>query len=208
MNPGYWSLIIISVTFVLLATGWKETIIGNVTNRALFLFFAAWIALSPFNVRLEAARVGVNLSVVLLGFVASVALFRGRTTRSRLQLAEFGLLLAPFFFLFRYLAETNPFLSELLSGPTTAVALGSLTVLATRNGLEQIGCVTIGLLVGHALLLYDRPGYAVLGGPSFRDDWWLAVAAARSETVVLQSVRVAFRGARQSVRLRRKDVRK
>lgn len=207
MNPGYWSLIMISVTLVLLATGWKETIIGKVTNRAVFLFFAAWMALSPFDVRLG-ARVGVNMSVVLLVVMAMFALIRGETMRNRLHLAEFGLFLAPLFFLFRYLAATNPFMSEMLSGPTTAVAFGSMAVLATRNGLEQIGCITIGLLVGHSLLLCNHPGYVVLGGPSFRDDWWLAVAAARSETVVLQSVRVAFHEARQSIRYRRKDARK
>lgn len=190
MNPGYISLILMSVAAILFASGWKTAIVPGLKDRTLVAFMACWLLFSRLNVPLP-GETGVEISLVLIPLVYFT--IKHLATRSSrlvgLHLGSIGLFLASLFYMLRHLALADPLFFPYHSPAAAAVALGLVAVLLCRNAGDQIAVLTFGLLVGTGLFTYihQKSVPAVWGGSSFQDQWWASVAAVRAASMCLES---------------------
>src|SRR6478736_3334615 len=53
MNAGYLSLILLCITLILFASGWKELYVRSISHKGMLLFFALWIVGSCFSVSIK-----------------------------------------------------------------------------------------------------------------------------------------------------------
>lgn len=96
MNPGYLSLILISVILILLASGWKDILIKGATHKALMLFFISWFTSLSFTVHAGTAKINLVFAVIALWSSALAAKAGGMLYK--LHLLSAGLLLGSVYF--------------------------------------------------------------------------------------------------------------
>ncbi|WJH34216.1 hypothetical protein N6H14_30645 [Paenibacillus sp. CC-CFT747] len=178
MNEGYLASLLMVLTMILLATGWKEVFLRQVSPRVIGLFMVGWIALSPFSFPFAGSRISLVVPLLIAG--ASGALFRMEGLLDRLQVILSGTLCAILVYLYTEMTRLAP-AAVLLSPELDKGLLLSLTMpLLQREALRQLTALTIGLLFAHWLLSLPLLGTAkVLGGAGFQDRWWLVVCLTR-----------------------------
>jgi hypothetical protein len=190
MNPGYISLILMSVAAILFASGWKSAIVPGLRDRTLVMFMACWLLFSSLNVPVPGVT-GVKINLVLIPIVYfTIKHFATRSSRLvGLHLSSIGLFLASLFYMLRHLAQADPMFFPYHSPAAAAVALGLVAVLLCRNEGDQLAVLSLGLLVGTGLYTYihQKSVPAVWGGSSFQDQWWASVAAVRTASLCLES---------------------
>lgn len=198
MNPGYLSLLIICIMMILLASGWKEELVGGVSHKVLFLFFMSWIPLSLINITLF-ERYQVNMSYGLLLLIIFLILATRRSVFLIVHLLSIGLLMGSFYFLFKQLVNMNPIMVVYRPLLDQCVLISFLTVLFVRHPLQQLACLSIGLMTGDMLNHYFHQGHIPLnfGGAAFQDQWWLTLLMTRALSLVCICM---FRGCRGAVR--------
>lgn len=188
MNPGYVSLIMICIAFILFMSGWKDTFLRGFSDGRVVLFFIAWCLLSRFQLQ-WGSHVSVNLVVLLLGVTVIRLLALQPSPLHKLHLISSGLFLGSLYYLFGHLSQADPAFLPFHSPQSLAVLLGLLAVVMARKTEEQLASITVGLLIGHLLdLTVHRRQISVhFAGFSFQDQWWTAVSAARITSVVLKT---------------------
>lgn len=181
MNPGYLSLIVMVMTGILLATGWKPVLLGDLSAAAIGLFCAAWLASCQFAVTVPGGIVIYICWFVLLLTSLSILTFRRRPSSS-LHLLSVGLVLGFFAFYLRRVLAADPSLLLFSSDVDTYMYLSLVVLLFVRVAVEQIAAISIALMMEEALFLFFSHGvngpfdrHAVWGGARFQDGWWLAV---------------------------------
>lgn len=197
MNSGYLSLILLCITLILFASGWKELYIRSISHKGMLLFFALWIAGSCLSVTIK--QVHIQL-VYLLVFAISIAiLFVIQGFIHKLHLLSIGLLLGSLHFLLQQLLEMDPILIVRNSDWDIALLLALIAVVLQRNPLEQIAALSMGYLLGDMYQAGIHPvgGYHHVGHSTFQDQWWLSVFTARTMTIILQA---AYTGCRSMLR--------
>ncbi len=195
MNPGYLSLILLSITLIMLVSGWREICIRSISNKVILLFFIGWLCLSWATLHIR--HVQISFTYLLVAFVSSFIVLTRRGVAHKLHLLSIGLLLGSSHFLLLEILLLNPMM--IISKPEidTAICLSLLVVVLQRNELEQIACLSIGLLLGDFYYSYvhksEVPVY--LGAPDFQDKWWLSILLARTVTLIMQSAYLGCKGA-------------
>ncbi|NOU99231.1 YphA family membrane protein [Paenibacillus planticolens] len=197
MNSGYLSLILLCITLILFASGWKELYIRSISHKGMLLFFALWLIGSNFSITIK--QVHIQLVYVLIFLMSIAILHVTQGFIHKLHLLSIGLLLGSLHFLLQQLLEMDPILIVRNSDWDVAILLAILAVLLQRNALEQIAAISIGYLLGDMYLAGIHPvaGYHHLGHSTFQDQWWLSVFTARTMTIILQS---AYNGCRSLIR--------
>ncbi|MCD1260199.1 hypothetical protein B5M42_015410 [Paenibacillus athensensis] len=188
MNSGYLAFLLLGITLILFASGWKEVYVRSISHKGILLFFVGWAVCSRFSVPWHGIR--VNLSAIWLTLAAFAILLMMEGFVQKLHLLSLGLLLGSFHFLLHQVLEMDPVFAVGKGGLDASLVLAVLTLLVQRQELAQIGCLTIGFLLGEGYETFMHHGVAVrvYGGSDFQDEWWVAVFAARTMTVVLQSL--------------------
>jgi len=197
MNSGYLSLILLCITLILFASGWKELYVRSISHKGMLLFFALWIAGSCISVTIK--QVHIQL-VYLLVFAISIAiLFVIHGFIHKLHLLSIGLLLGSIHFLLHQLLEMDPILIVRNSDWDIALLLALIAVVLQRNALEQIAALSMGYLLGDMYQAGIHPveGYHQVGHSIFQDQWWLSVFSARTMTIILLA---AYTGCRSLIR--------
>lgn len=209
MNPGFLSLILISISLILLASGWKRTLLGNVPHVAIVLFFTSWCISGLFHVRLRDGTV-IGGTAVVLAVVVALVLLGHRSLLGALHYVSLGLFLASVYYLMKHLGQLDPFFlpSRSWAGPAIVVAL--LAAALIRRTKDQIACLSLALLSGYALYWFvHRERVAVpLGDLRFQDEWWLAAVVARLCSSAGQYAAATLRTASRSLLERWKGLRK
>ncbi|WP_274468063.1 MULTISPECIES: YphA family membrane protein [unclassified Paenibacillus] len=188
MNSGYLSLILLCITLILFASGWKELYIGSISHKGMLLFFVLWVAGSYFSVTFKHVHVHVVYVLVFLIAIGILVVTQGFI--HKLHLLSIGLLLGSLHFLLQQLLAMDPILIVRNSDWDVALLLAFIVVFLQRSALEQIATLSIGYLLGDMYQAGIHPvgGYHELGHTVFQDQWWLSVFTARSVTIILQAI--------------------
>lgn len=197
MNSGYLSLILLCITLILFASGWKEMYIRSISHKGMLLFFVLWVAGSYFSVTIK--HIHLHLVYVLVFVISIGILFVTRGFIHKLHLLSIGLLLGSLHFLLQQLLEMDPILIVRNVDWDIALLLAFVVVVLQRNALEQIAALSIGYLLGdmYQAGIHSVGGYHELGHSTFQDQWWLSVFTARTVTIILQAV---YNGCRSFIR--------
>ncbi|MDF2668347.1 MAG: hypothetical protein K0R67_653 [Paenibacillus sp.] len=194
MTPCYLSMILLCLTFILLASGWKNELLPGISDRSLLVFTASWIILSQIQINLPSPTItDVNLVVLLLVWLVVQNIWASSTWLAAFHFISIGLFQAALFYLLCYFAQADPMFFPYHSPAVAAVFLGLVTALLTRNAFEQVGVVTFALLVGTGLYAVvmnkGHSSYSLLfGGRLFQDQWWAAVASVRLASLCIHTV--------------------
>ncbi|MFD0694854.1 hypothetical protein ACFQZT_12180 [Paenibacillus sp. GCM10027628] len=197
MNSGYLSLILLCITLILFASGWKELYVRSISHKGILLFFAAWLTLSHITIRI--GHLQVHLVYLWILCICIGILYVTRGFIHKLHLLSIGLLLGSLHFLLQQLLQMDPILIVGSSEWDTALLLAVVVTVLQRSELEQIAAISLGYLLGdlYQAGIHQEVGAQRLGSPHFQDQWWLSVFAARTMTIVLQAV---YNGCRLIIR--------
>ncbi|WP_127585306.1 YphA family membrane protein [Paenibacillus koleovorans] len=191
MNPGYWCFILAGLTAILLASGWKDSIVPGVSERGALLFLAGWFFLAQIHVSVPAFRsLEVSLVVLPVAYLVLVQGLRSPSWSAAMNLMSIGLLLTSFYYLLHSLMMADPMFFPFHSPVAQAATIGLLASILCRRAEDQLAVLSIGLLIGSGLYTHKHhaPGTYLLGGASFQDQWWVGAAAARSLSWSVQTV--------------------
>ncbi|CAN7593221.1 hypothetical protein LJR153_004388 [Paenibacillus sp. LjRoot153] len=197
MNAGYLSLILLCITLILFASGWKELYIRSISHKGMLLFFVSWLIGSRVNVTIQ--HIHVQLVYVVVLTIAFSILYVTQGFIHKLHLLSIGLLIGSLHFLFQQLLEMDPILIIRNSEWQTALLIAVVAVVVQRNAWEQIAAISIGYLIGdmYQAGIHKVDGFHQLGMATFQDQWWLSIFTARTITIVVQA---AYSGCRTVVR--------
>lgn len=208
MNPGYLTLILISIVFILLASGWKEIILRGASPKVILLFFAGWLICHWFTLRFDGVR--INLTFALLVGLTVCLLATVRDWSHLVHLLSIGFMLASFHFLMLEIYRVNPFLSAFGPEADIAFSLSGMAVIINRNPYRQMLILSLALLLGDTYYRFvHRDTVSLyLGDPRFSDTWWLTICTARLATLLMQAVGGAVRRTARAWMERQKGWRK
>ncbi|NQX64911.1 hypothetical protein HQN90_02110 [Paenibacillus alba] len=197
MNSGYLSLILLSITMILFASGWKDLYVRRISHKGMLLFFVSWLVLSRLAITVR--HVHVQLVYVEVFLISLGILYATRGFIHKLHLLSIGLLLGSLHFLLQQLLEMDPILIVRNSQWDIALLLAMVVVILQRKASDQIAALSIGYLLGDMYQAGIHPvnGYHQLGNAMFQDQWWLSVFAARTVTIIVQA---AYQGCRSAIR--------
>jgi len=188
MNPGYLSLLLMLVTLILFASGWKDFMIRGITNTLILLFFIFWCIGMKLSVAIPYGH--IQLNVLVLCAVIVRALWRSHGHLYRLHLLSIGILLGSVTFFMLETLHLMPFLVIGNQEMTIALVIAVLLSFMTRNAGVQIAVASLGLLLGDAYYRYLHRAHAgfQLGTLGFQDLWWLTICLTRGISLVLAGV--------------------
>lgn len=185
MNPGYLSLLLMVVTLILFASGWKDIIMRGITSKVILLFFISWLISMNLSLTIAGGRVSLCFGVLLL--TICYVLWRVHGIVYRLHLLSVGALLGSISF---FMLETIHLVPKLILGSSEismALVLSVLISLLTRQPAAQIASLSIGLILAemyHGYLHRNYLGFQ-LGFQTFQDRWWLTLFMTRLITLLL-----------------------
>ncbi|MCZ8520556.1 MULTISPECIES: YphA family membrane protein [Paenibacillus] len=193
MNPGYLSLLLIVVSVILIASGWKDVLIRGITRTSLLLFFMGWLLGIQWT--WESGRWELNAVLPVLAALFLGVLLRSRGFLLKLHLLSVGLLLGSVHFFLKETLPLAPMLVLISPEWTTALLVGLLGAVLLRSPTGQIGSVTLGLLLGEAMDWYahKEAWTGTIGGALFQDGWWLTVYAVRTSSMVVMALHRTLR---------------
>lgn len=194
MNAGYLSLILLCITLILFASGWKELYVRSISHKGMLLFFVSWLVGMRITITIQ--DVQIQLVYVVLLVMSFLILYVTQGFIHKLHLLSIGLLMGSLRFLFQQLLEMDPILIIRNSEWQTAILLAVVGVFLQRNAWEQIAAISIGYLLGdmYQAGIQKVDGFHKLGFAAFQDQWWLSVFMARTVTIMLQFVYNGCRG--------------
>ncbi|MDF2713317.1 MAG: hypothetical protein K0R28_242 [Paenibacillus sp.] len=209
MNPGFLTFILISITLILLASGWKPTLLPGIPHYAIVIFFTAWCLSGLFHFRLRDGF-EINGTVVVLFAVAVPILLNRRSLVTGLHYVSLGLFLASVHYLLKHLGELDPFFLPYRSWAGTDWVIALLAAILVRKAKDQIACISLALICGCALYRLVHPDRSTVpfGGLLFQDEWWLTVFAARIIAVAGEYAADSVRAASRSIIDRWRGLRK
>ncbi|CAG7641375.1 hypothetical protein ACFQI7_11760 [Paenibacillus allorhizosphaerae] len=195
MNAGYLSFVLIVVSLILFASGWKDILIRGISHSRLLLFFVAWVI--AFRWSMEWNGMQIYGVAPLLLFTALFVFLRSYEAFQRLHALSVGLLLGSIFFFLKETIHLMPALIVYSSSVTIALISGTMVSVALRRPAVQIAAISLGFVTGEAMYAYSHHNqtHVSLGGTSFQDLWWLTVFAARGISLVLQQTALGFKKA-------------
>jgi hypothetical protein len=198
MNPGYLSLLLISISLILLASGWKEHYARSISHYGVLLFFIGWFIFSRLHI--EVYHVHVNLAGVWIAAISLYILWKTNGFVQKVHLLSIGLLLGSFHFLLQEILMMDPVMVIIRPDLDTALFLVVLVLLLQRKAPEQLACLSIALLMGdfYHEVVHHASVPPKVGGPSFQDQWWLSVFTARTGTILIQSAYSGCKGVIQA----------
>lgn len=188
MNEGYISLLLIVISLILFASGWKDIILRGITHTSLLLFFVLWLAFMRMSFPWKGMMIyGV---VPLLLLIVALTFFKVTGALLRYHLLSVGMLLGSVYFFMMETIHLFPSIILFSAEWTTASITGFLAAVLLRSPILQIAGMTLGLIIGEGLIIYlhKEQMAMVWGDEAFQDVWWLALYAARGSSLILQSI--------------------
>ncbi|RAU94739.1 hypothetical protein [Paenibacillus sp. YN15] len=186
MNPGYLSLVLISVTMILLASGWKDILLPGIPRAGILAFFVGWMIAALFSVELERAEIQFTLPYLLLCAAAATRSLKAPLLRAHVWVC--GLLLGAFDCLLRELGGWAALAPQGHAWLNEAAVIAVITLLLGRGALWQWIALSVGLTVSEALFFwFHQETASVAGGAAFADHWWLLLCLTRGLSVLLEA---------------------
>ncbi|NHN28743.1 hypothetical protein [Paenibacillus agricola] len=191
MNPGYLSWLLMVISLILFASGWKDILMRGMTSRVILLFFVSFLIGIPLFVTVPGGRVSLWL-LILLGY-AGLVLWKLDRLVNKLHVISVGILVGSLSF---FMQETVYLFSSLVLGSlelTMALVVGLLVVMTLKLPSVQIAMLTVGLSLGEFFYLYIHQKHTgmELGSLKLLDRWWLNVFITRGLSMVMRGIFLA-----------------
>jgi hypothetical protein len=189
MNPGYLTIVIILTVGILLASGWKELLLKEMTYPMIVIFITGWLLCSYFSLHFKVLTIGIQLNAAYLFIILiSVCFFiQMRSTLERLHLLIHILLLCMLDFALR---EASKF-----SIVSIAMLLALVAVVIQRNPLKQTIALLVGFLGSNLLsvIIHQRTQLFVLAEQPYQDLWWFTLLLTRIFALMYEYCALSFR---------------
>lgn len=191
MNPGYLSFLILLITAILLATGWKHVlapdiswrIIGGAAAAAMLLPLPLWWSPLP-----EFLPIMLH-AVVCAGLLASTPAFRERGwTASTGYYLLFTVMLGIIWGGIRQAYSFDPvfhWINPLWDAPLLA---GLLCGAFTSHARQQLAVLLWAAMLGELVHTLLHVHTAYIGSLAWWDSFWLAAATARLFSLLIKVV--------------------
>lgn len=175
---GYWFFVFVSMTFVLLASGWRKELFGELSHRSILASFGIGLALMAFEFQVGDALVnGAAIGLLAASIAAWFKLSKGF---DRIHLVSVGMLLASVTLMLRQFYRMEPVYVHISEAADLTIYLALLAALFVRNPIQQWICVTWGVFLGTALYMYlTGQGLSPFGTLSLFSHYWGTFLAAR-----------------------------
>ncbi|TVY11594.1 hypothetical protein [Paenibacillus cremeus] len=195
MNAGYLSSVLMVISLILFASGWKNVIIRGITHQSLLLFFIFWLLCSLGSWSWN----GVHYSgiVGLLLITSGIAIARASGAMLRLHVISVGLLLGSVSFFLKESLHLIPSIIVYSTTVTISGIIGLLAAVTLRQSALQIAAVSIGLLIGDGMFAYSHKEHVQMsmGGAAFQDLWWMTMFMTRTLSMAVLSMLEGFKRA-------------
>jgi hypothetical protein len=189
MNPGYLTIVIILTVGILLASGWKDLLLKEMTYPMIVVFITGWLICSFFSLhfKLLTIEVQLNAAYIFIILISGVFIIHLHSTLERLNLFILILLLCMLDFALR---EASNF-----SIVTNAMWLALVTVVIQKNPLKQTIALLVGFLGSNLLseLIHQRTQLFVLAEQPYQDLWWLTLLLTRVLALIYEYCALSFR---------------
>jgi hypothetical protein len=193
MPQGYLSFMLWCNSAILLACGWKDTVLHSIASRAVVLFYAGWACSYPLSFWLDNPRITPQFGVVLAAG-ASLILF-APSLAERIYLFSAAALLASLYLLVTQLYARDPVLILYSAKADPVIIVSAVTLLLFKRSKEQICAISLGMAAGDASsALIPVPGAEpVIGSALWCDQWWLAVTVVCLATLICNQLNRGIR---------------
>jgi hypothetical protein len=182
MNPGYLTIFVVCTTVILLASGWKDVLLGEISRKAIFIFLSGWLLFSMFTVpfNLHLIQIQLNLTFLFLFAYCLVHLASLPHVVARMQMLLVALIICLMDFI----------LQEAASLPlgTNVLLLSLVTICLQKGPNKQIFSLLLGLLCGNVLSIVtlNRTQPILLANQRMQDMWWLALLMTRALSILFE----------------------
>lgn len=195
MNPGYMSIFIIIILFILIVTGWKPYLAPDINRRtmvflgavtSLLLSVPLWWMPSP-----EHIQVHLHVSVCLF-MLAGLLAFKGPKEWSYYgYLILCTLMIAVIWGFIRKMYSYDPIFYWVDPSWDAPLLCGMFCGAFTFQVKHQFGMIVWGAMLGEMLNAVLQSGLytAYIGSLSWWDSFWIAMAAARLFSLMLKALR-------------------
>lgn len=194
MNPGYLTFLLISVTLILLGSGWKDILLPGISRTSILLFFVMWILSGWFQ--LQAGGMRIQLTVPLLFGMAVWAAVALDSHPSRIHAWTSGIVMGACHVLLRELGEEGFLTGRLELEVYSAWALAFVAAAAKRSPLWQFAAISVCLSLSELAFVWlnrGTPAGRLAGGAAFSDQWWQTFCYARGLTASAEGARRVYR---------------
>ncbi|OBZ17810.1 hypothetical protein [Bacillus sp. FJAT-26390] len=196
MNPGFMSLWIVLILFILIATGWKPYLAPEISRRTLAILGIVMVLLlslsiwwSPFS---EHIQVELHVSVCFLMLVSLLS-YKGSDDWSYIgYLILCTMMIAVIWGFIRKMYSFDPIFHWVGPSWDAPLLTGIFCGAFTSQAKHQCGMLVWGAVLGETLNahLQSRAYTAHLGSLSWWDSFWIALAAARLFSLLLKTIRI------------------
>jgi hypothetical protein len=189
MNPGYLTIVIILTVGILLASGWKDLLLKEMTYPMIVVFITGWLICSFFSMHFKVLNIGIQLNAayIFIIIISGVFIFQLHSTLERLHLFIQILLLCILDFALR---EASKY-----SIVSIAMLLALVTVVIQRNPLKQTIALLVGFLGSNLLsvIIHQRTQLFVLAQQPYQDLWWLTLLLTRIIALMFEYCALSFK---------------
>lgn len=199
MNPGYLSIWIMTILFILIATGWKSQIAPDLGPRMLKVWMGVCL-LAMTNVPLwwspapEYLHAALHVSVWLL-LLTSITTYKGTEEWSYVgYLILCALMIAIIWGFIRKIYSYDPVFYWIDPRWDAPLLAGIFCGAFTSQFKQQCSMLIWGAVLGEAFnsVLQTGAYTAQIGSLSWWDSFWIALSAARLFSLLVKGIKLAI----------------
>ena len=196
MNPGYVSIWIIIIVFILITTGWKSYLAPDISRRTMaFLGIITVLLLnvslwwSPFPPQIQ---VQLHVSACLFILAGLMTYIDSEDWSYKGYLLLCAVMIAVIWGFIRKMYSYDPIFHWVDPRWDAPLLCGMFCGAFTSQVKQQFGMVVWGAVLGEMLNAVLQAGVytAYIGSLSWWDSFWIAMAAARSFSLLLKTIRL------------------
>ncbi|RXZ76883.1 hypothetical protein EBB07_31770 [Paenibacillaceae bacterium] len=179
MNEGYIAIWIIVVASVLMATGWRTMVTGNLSLRELMVFGTGALAL--YGIPIPIGSLAIGLSALWAVLWAVTLLIQSQNGYKAVNLFTGSILLAVVLFWIRQMYLLDPVFIIVHPQFDAALAAGLCTGLMALRIKEQFILLVLAFAGAEAFLqlLHGTTGQVQIGGAAWWDNLLFALLCAK-----------------------------
>jgi len=198
LNPGYMSIWIMIILFILIATGWKPYLAPDISRRMMSLLGIAIIALlgvsfwwKPFQGYIQ---VELHMSVCLLLLIGVLAFMNKEDWSYIGYLILCTIMIAVIWGFIRKMYSFDPVFHWINPNWDAPLLCGIFCGAFTSQVKHQFGMIVWGAVLGETLnaVLQFGAYTAHIGSLAWWDSFWIAMATAMMCSMLLKSARFGF----------------
>jgi hypothetical protein len=202
MNPGYLSWLLMVISIILFASGWKDVLMSGMTSKVILLFFVSTLVCMQVNFTFPNGKFSLWVAVLLTGGLFT--LWRLEGLINKLHAISVAILISS---ISLFMQETAYMFPSLVFGSmelTMALIIGILVAMTIKSPSVQVAVLSIGLVLSEVYYVYihSKQTGIELGSLKLLDRWWLHIFIARGLSTLTKYIFLAGRQSLISIKNR------